>query len=344
MVAAFGINILLQARENGFFSNSSPNMLVLGCPNPEILKVLGFTNLVICHPEKSVIKKAKELNFQTLMDRDPISRLQVLRSIGTTLVWVTKSRRETFFYIALALKITKKKGNIVVTGEKKEGIESAIKKLKVIIEPITMISKSHGKIGLFRRPLFLPETVKSWKNDGKLQRVASGYTSAAGTFSETAVDKGSRLLANQFAGKLYGKVVDLGAGWGYLSAEAIKNNPDINLMTLIDSNLGALNSARVNITSPKAKFLWLDLQHDILNLKNFDHVIMNPPFHIGRKVELGLGLTFLNVAKRILTKGGTLWMVFNKELPYEKTMSILFPNYEFLNRTKNYKVIRAKKS
>ena len=71
-------------------------------------------------------------------------------------------------------------------------------------------------------------------------------------------------------------------------------------------------------------------------------MIMNPPFHIGRKVELGLGLTFLNVAKKILTKGGTLWMVFNKELPYEKTMSILFPNYEFLNRTKNYKVIRAK--
>ena len=83
---------------------------------------------------------------------------------------------------------------------------------------------------------------------------------------------------------------------------------------------------------------------ETLNINNFDHVIMNPPFHIGRKVELGLGLAFLSIAKNILTKGGTLWMVYNQELPYEKTMNSLFTNYQFLNKTKTYNVIRAKKT
>ena len=344
LVTFLGINRLKQAHKSGFFEDISPRILVLGCPKPEALTNFGFIDLVICHPEKSIIRKAQELGFQTISEGEKFNKVKVLRSIGATLVWVTKSRRETFFNMAIALIATKKNGKIIITGEKKDGVEGALKKIKTIIDPVNIISKSHGKIALFQRPQYLPKEIQVWKKMGKLQKTTSGYFSVAGAFSETEIDTGSLLLADQFSGKLFGSVADLGSGWGYLSSEAIKNSPNIEFVTLIDSHFGALESARRNITSSKAQFLWADLQSETLNINNFDHVIMNPPFHIGRKVELGLGLAFLSIAKNILTKGGTLWMVYNQELPYEKTMNSLFTNYQFLNKTKTYNVIRAKKT
>ena len=344
MVTILGIKRLLEAQRNGFFSNISRRILVLGCPQPEALKILKLNDVLICHPEKSVVQKAQELNFQTLVDLERFNKIRISRSVRTAIVWVTKSRSETLFNIALAFLITPKAGKIILTGEKKDGIEYAVKKLSAMIKPISVISKSHGKIGLFQRPRYLPKTVRSWKKKGELQKNASGFFSSPGTFSETNIDKGSQLLVSHYSGKLHGNVIDLGAGWGYLSAEAIKNSPSIRLLTLIDCNLSALNSARLNITSSKARFFWLDLRTDILALKNLDHVIMNPPFHIGRKVNFDLGLTFLGTAQKILRKGGILWMVFNRELPYEKSIASLFPNYDLLNETKNYKVIRAKKT
>ncbi len=344
MTSVLSIKRLRYAQRNGFFSNLSKRILVLGCPEPEALEILELDGLLVCHPEKSVVQKAKALNFQALVDLENSNKISILRSICATLVWVTKSRRETFFNIALAFVITENTGKIILTGEKKDGVEYAIKKLRTMIEPVSIISKSHGKIVLFKRPLCLPKTLRSWKKKGDLQKNASGFFSAPGIFSEVAIDKGSQLLAEHFSGKLHGNVIDLGAGWGYLSAEALKNSPTIKLMALVDSNLRALKSAQANITSPKTKFFWLDLKTDVLTFKNFDHVIMNPPFHTGRKVNFGLGLTFLGIANQILRKGGILWMVFNRELPYEKSIASLFSNYDLINQTKNYKIIKAIKT
>ncbi len=334
----------MHARKNGFFSNFSEKILVIGCPEPEVLSTLGFKDIVVCHPEKSVNKRAQEIKFQTLLDKDGIRKFNFAKSIETTFVWVTKSRRETMFNIALAFLATKKKGSIIVNGEKRDGVEYAIKELQKIVTPIAIMSKSHGKIGIFQRPLMLPRILHTWKVNGKSKKISPRYFSAAGVFSETTIDEGSRLLVEQFSGFLNGNVIDLGTGWGYLSAEAIRGNPKIDFITLIDSNLSALKSAKLNISSKKANFLWLDLQYEKLKLRNFDHVIMNAPFHVGREVNHNLWVTFLVTAKNALSKEGTLWMVFNRELPYKKHLPALFPTYEFLKQTKNYSVIRAKRT
>ena len=49
----------------------------------------------------------------------------------------------------------------------------------------------------------------------------------------------------------------------------------------------------------------------------------------------------VNLAKQILKKKGTLWMVHNKELIYENSINDLFPNYKYIDITKNYKIIKA---
>ena len=80
----------------------------------------------------------------------------------------------------------------------------------------------------------------------------------------------------------------------------------------------------------KAKFYWKDIEEENLSIKNCDHVIMNPPFHKGKKFIYSLGLVFLKTAKKILSKKGTLWMVHNKELTYEDSINDLFPNYKYI--------------
>ena len=105
----------------------------------------------------------------------------------------------------------------------------------------------------------------------------------------------------KFSNKLYGKVADLGAGWGYLSAKALESNMNIKEISLVESNLNALNCSRKNILNFKAKFFWADIEIEDLKLENYDHVIMNPPFHKGKKFVHSLVTIFLNTAKNLKT-------------------------------------------
>ena len=85
-----------------------------------------------------------------------------------------------------------------------------------------------------------------WKNFGKFQKINSNFFTLPGCFSEKEIDDGSRLLSSKFSNQLFGKVADLGAGWGYLSAKALESNEHIKEISLIESNFNALNCSRIN--------------------------------------------------------------------------------------------------
>ena len=58
-------------------------------------------------------------------------------------------------------------------------------------------------------------------------------------FSPKQIDDGSRKLASVLNKSLSGEVADLGAGWGYLSVEALRLNEQITKITLFESNYSA---------------------------------------------------------------------------------------------------------
>ena len=68
---------------------------------------------------------------------------------------------------------------------------------------------------------------------------------------------------------------------------------------------------------------------------------MNPPFHIGRKVEPDLGKTFIQKAYSILKKTGILWMVSNRHLSYEAMLSQLFTDFDEVAGDNRFKVLKA---
>ncbi len=333
---------LLFAKKKGLVNNFNSEVCAMGFYDLNCFKNLDIKKLAICNPEKSVIKNALELNYLTFFDIDGFKKKKK-KSFDHTIVNITKSRKETFFYIALAFFITKIEGMIIITGDKKLGIDFYLRKIRSITNLI-FFSKSHGKISFIEKKKFIPEEIKNWKNYGKYRKICSNFYTLPGCFSEKKIDEGSNLLAKSFSNKLYGNVVDLGAGWGYLSAKALENNNKIKQISLVESNLNSIKCAKINVPSCKAKFYWKDIEEECLSIKNCDHVIMNPPFHKGKEFIHSLILVFLKTAKEILSKKGTLWMVHNKQLIYENSINELFPNYKYIDISENYKIIKAIKN
>ena len=72
-----------------------------------------------------------------------------------------------------------------------------------------------------------------------------------------------------------------------------------------------------------------------------DAVIANPPFHQGRAAEPDLGAAFIAAAARILKPSGQLFLVANRQLPYEAVLAIAFREWEKLSEDGTYKVMHA---
>ena len=109
---------------------------------------------------------------------------------------------------------------------------------------------------------------------------------------------------------------------------------------LVEADHTALTCARANVDDPRAQFHWADAvtwrAHEPL-----DTVVMNPPFHTGRSAEPALGQGFITSAARNLTRNGSLWMVANRHLPYESTLTDAFAHVEEVTGDNRFKVFHA---
>ena len=73
----------------------------------------------------------------------------------------------------------------------------------------------------------------------------------------------------------------------------------------------------------------------------FDAILCNPPFHTSRQADPALGVAFLTAAARCLSPGGTLWLVANRHLPYERALSESFAQVAEIGGTNGYKLFTA---
>ncbi len=225
-------------------------------------------------------------------------------------------------------------GLIVVEGAKTDGIEAIARALRARVPLDGQVSKAHGKCLWFRAG----DALADWARP-ELYRNAEGVMVAPGVFSADAADPASRALAEALPAVLKGHVADLGAGWGWLARAALRC-AGVRSLHLVEADRPALTAARENIDDPRAAFHWadaLDWEPPVL----FDHVIMNPPFHDGRKGDPEIGRSFIAAAARILAPNGTLWLVANRHLPYETALARHFREVEERPGPSRFKILRA---
>jgi 16S rRNA (guanine1207-N2)-methyltransferase len=109
---------------------------------------------------------------------------------------------------------------------------------------------------------------------------------------------------------------------------------------VIEADAAALDCARQNITDARAQFHWADVAQ-FRPARLWDAVVMNPPFHTGRDADISLGIAFLRAAAGMLLPDGTLWLVANRHLPYDRTLPTLFRQVEDIGGDAAFRLTRA---
>lgn len=224
-------------------------------------------------------------------------------------------------------------GPIIIDGSKTDGIEAIYRDLQKEADVSNAWSKAHGKIFTVTGGRF-----DDWTKFGAF-KCEDGWWRAPGAFSADGIDPASQLLVDMLPNTLSGQIVDLGAGWGFLAQSVLKSE-SVTKVDLVEDDMLAERAARNNIRDDRAVF-----HHaDALNWSPdapVDHVVTNPPFHIGRAADPALGQGFIRTAARILQRHGTLWLVANRQLPYEQTLNETFRDVHLLKETAQFKLYKA---
>ncbi len=161
-----------------------------------------------------------------------------------------------------------------------------------------------------------------------------------GVFAAGKLDPGTaRLLEvvqfGAFAGR---RLLDMGCGYGLLALKASLAGAAV---TAVDDDLLAVRSTHRNAERYGAdvRALHSDVDSELQG-ELFDVVLMNPPFHVGKQVVMDVPGAFLAAAYERLTPGGTLLLVANRALPYERELAG-FASWETLHSDAQFKVLRA---
>ena len=224
-------------------------------------------------------------------------------------------------------------GTLVVAGDKVAGI-APIRKLAASRANVTdSLAKYHATA------FWMVRDGVDWAAP-QLETIVDGWHVAAGTFSADGPDPASQMLARHLQGRPLGHTADLGAGWGFLSAEAVRvANP--TSLELFEADHAALELAKRNlVTDLPTAFHWHDVADEPIE-RRFSSVVMNPPFHSGRASEPRLGQRFIERASDILKPKGRLLMVANRNLPYERVLDDRFASWTELEASGGFKVFEA---
>ena len=251
---------------------------------------------------------------------------------GASLVCLPRAKALAHALVAQAAELTD--GLVILDGAKTDGIESILRDCRKRVTVSAPLSKAHGKIfGFAAGPEFA-----DWLHR-EPHEIEGGFVTTPGVFSADGIDPASRLLGDALPANLGGHVVDLGAGWGYLSARALERD-GIGRLDLVEADHAALDCARRNVPDLRARFHWDDVIRWTPESRA-DAVIMNPPFHEGRTAEPDLGCAFIRAAAGMLKPSGALWLVANRHLPYEANLAQHFAQVEETTGNTRFKILHA---
>lgn len=167
----------------------------------------------------------------------------------------------------------------------------------------------------------------------------------ANLFSRDRLDIGSRfLLENMPVDEKYHQIVDLGCGNGVLGIVAAALNPGAEL-SFFDESMMAVASAQDNFSAAfgnarVAEFGVGDCLQG-LSSDSQDLVVNNPPFHQQQVTGDQIAWNMFKDARRVLRKGGELWVVGNHHLSYSAKLKKLFGSCKTVAGNKKFVILKA---
>lgn len=263
------------------------------------------------------------------------------------LVLPPRQRDEARALFARALALCAPGGRVVACQHNDEGARSGEADLTALAGLGGSLTKNHCRV-FWTAPLdgsHDATLAARWEALDVPRAILGGrFQSRPGVFAWDRIDPASRLLVEHLPSDFAGVGADLGAGWGYLSAEVLDTCPQVTRMDLFEAEGRALALARQNLAGAgaRAAFHWADVTAGIEG--RYDFIVSNPPFHTtNRAGRPDIGQAFIAVAARVLRPGGRLLVVANRHLPYEQVLSDGFGQVLVLAERDGFKLVSAVK-
>ena len=248
---------------------------------------------------------------------------------------------ERRFVLAHALRILAPGGRLTAFAPKDRGGLRLKKELEALGGQVGESARRHNRICVVVRPAEirgLAETIAA----GAPRRIGeNGLWTQPGVFSWDRLDAGTNALL-QVLPEFSGAGADFGSGVGLLALSVLRS-AKVTKLTLVELDRRAVEVSRRNVTDPRADIVWGDVRHDAAGLKDLDFIVSNPPFHEGGGEDKTLGQAFIRAAAGALRKGGGLWIVANRHLPYEAILAESFAKVRLVGEGGGYKVFEARK-
>ena len=266
------------------------------------------------------------------------------------LLLLPRQRYEARAWFAKAIRHVEAGGVVAACVPNAEGAKSAQADLAALLGSVSHLSKHKCRVfwGAFDMASCDQALLEAWLGLDRPQMNTVGYMSRPGLFAWDRIDVASALLAAHLPDDLRGRVADFGAGYGYLATQIIARCPQVTSLDLYEAEARALEPARLNAEQAMrehgrelaVEFHWHDVTAGVA--RAYDAVVSNPPFHQGRADLPELGRAFIAQAARALVPPGRLWLVANRHLPYEATLTTHFEQVRTVAMQDGFKVIEAR--
>jgi len=261
-----------------------------------------------------------------------------------------KSKLELKFTLAMLASCTNEDSRILVVGENKSGIKSIEKLTKGNFTFCAKVDSARHCL-LVEAQLIKSDksfSINDWFNHYQVEvnNVQLKVAALPGVFSQAKLDAGTALLLETLSEATTAeneKVLDFGCGAGVIASFIGLKNPSTTLH-LADVSALALTSAQETL-----KLNGLDGKvfptNSLSNItEKYQHIISNPPFHLGIKTHYVATEQFLHGIKPHLIRGGTLTIVANSFLQYQDIIEGSLGHTKKLCKRNGFTIYQAHRS
>jgi len=272
------------------------------------------------------------------------------KSFSLVMMLPPRQRDEARALMARAIAQTKPGGRVMASVSNDEGARSSEADLAKLAGPINTLTKNKCRV-FWTEPLHGPANATlaaEWLKLDAITPIADGrFVSRPGIFAWNRIDPASALLIKHLPTDLAGSAADLGAGFGYLSAELLTHCPQISELDLYEAEKRALDLAKTNLASFESRatldYVWHDVTVGLP--RKYDVIVTNPPFHTQSTADRpDIGRRFITSAAAALNPSGQLWLVANRHLPYEVVLNESFGKVRTVAQENGFKIVAAVKS
>lgn len=236
-------------------------------------------------------------------------------------------------------------GRLYIGGANRGGVKSLIDDAREFVGEMNVIKiKAAHRVamGVRGEALDLNDESEFTEHTATVRDQTWRYASSPGVFAWDRLDDGSRALIETMQLKPTDTVLDLGCGSGLIGlvASALAGR-----VVSVDASALAVEATRrtyeINRVL-KAEVLISDCGSAVFD-RTFDVVVTNPPFHQGVGTEYAVARQFVSDAARVLKPSGTLWLVANRFLRYEREMADRFAEVRVAYEDNRFRVLAAVK-